>query len=183
MQAEELYFLLKPLCALGQVRGRTTAQKIFYLLQALGYPTRLEYFLHYYGPYSEDLASFLMSACQSDTPWLKQTVKPVQDGLRFDYEVTQEAKNLVGALEEKFIAEDLARRAENFCGIAKFLVLRPLASLEIAATILYLERERGYNRAKAVAKTKAIKATKANQGTLAKASRLLDELRRRAAQS
>lgn len=181
MQAEELYLLLKPLCALGEVRGRTIAQKIFYLLQAHGYQTHLEYFLHYYGPYSEDLSAFLRSACSSEPPWLKQTETPVGDGVRFDYEVTDEARNLVVALEREVILLDLAQRTNKFCDMAKFLALRPAASLEIAATILYLERERGYDRSKAIEKTKAIKAGKANQGTLEAACDLLNELGRQAA--
>lgn len=181
MQAQELYLLLKLLCALGKVRGRTTAQKVFYLLQAHGYPTHLEYFLHYYGPYSEDLSSFLSSACLSRPPWLNESRKQIQNALRFDYKVTDEARNLVGALETKVVSKDLARCAEKFSGIARFLASRPAASLELAATILYLQCERGYQRGQAIEKTKVIKSGKATNAALAAATALLEELARLAA--
>ena len=99
MQAEELYFLLKPFCEMGEVQGRTTAQKVFYLLQSNGYPTRLDYFLHYYGPYSEDLTSFLRFASASKPSLLDEKTVPVAaDAMRFDYRPTDHARALIEAL-------------------------------------------------------------------------------------
>lgn len=174
MQAEEIYYLLKPFCELGEVHGRTMAQKIFYLLQSLGYPTRLQYFLHYYGPYSEDLTSFLQFASRSEPQLLREEPKPVgYDGRRFDYACTDSARALVKGLEKKVVSTDQTKVASRFCQTAKRLNSSPSDVLELAATICYFEKERGCSESEACAKTREMKKRKAGGASMKAARELL----------
>jgi len=177
MQAEEIYYLLKPFCELGEVRGRTMAQKIFYLLQSLGYPTRLQYILHYFGPYSEDLTSFLQFASRSDPQLLVEDPKRLPpEGIRFDYRCTEPAAELIKALEKDLISPEQAETASRFCETAKAVNSKSAKVLELAATVLYFEKERGCSRAEACEKTRAMKATKADKGSMNAATALLSEI-------
>jgi len=182
MQAEELYYLLKPFCELGEVEGRTTAQKIFYLLQSHGYPTRLDYFLHYYGPYSEDLTSFLRFASASEPSLLEeQQVDVGPDAVRFDYRPTDDATELIQALETKIITDEQKQTVARFCEVARHLKSQSAVRLELAATILYFEKERGYNRLQASKKTQAMKPRKADADSMQAAGDLLTEIAHQAA--
>jgi len=177
MQAEETYFLLKPFCELVEVRGRTMAQKIFYLLQSLGYPTRLQYFLHYYGPYSEDLTSFLQFASRSEPQLLDEKEEKVgYDGVRFDYTCTGPARELVQALETEVLSPDQVEVVSRFCEKANLLNDKPANVLELAATICYFENERGCTRAEACEKTRTMKRRKADRGSMKAATALLSEI-------
>lgn len=178
MQTDELYFLLKPFCELHEVRGRTTAQKIFYLLQSHGYPTQLDYFLHYYGPYSEDLSSFLRYASTSEPPLLVEHALQVgTDAMRFDYAATQQARELICAFEEKALSDEASATADRFCAVARSLNSKPAVDLELAATILYFEKERGCDRNKAIVKTREMKAKKADEAHTHAAEQILQTVR------
>ncbi len=182
MQAEELYYLLKPFCELGKVEGRTTAQKIFYLLQSHGYPIRLDYFLHYYGPYSEDLTSFLRFASASEPSLLEEKQVVVgPDAVRFDYRPTDDATELIQALETKIITDEQKQTVARFCKVAKHLNSQPAVRLEVAATILYFEKECGCSRSQAFGKTKAMKPRKASHESVKAAGDLLTEIAQQAA--
>jgi len=179
MQAEEIYYLLKPFCELGEVHGRTMAQKIFYLLQSLGYPTRLQYILHYFGPYSEDLTSFLQFASRSEPQLLHEKSEKVgYDGVRFDYTCTASARELVQALETEVLSPDQVKVASRFCEAAKALNFKPANVLELAATVHYFEKERGCSLKDACDKTRAMKRTKAEGGAMRAATKLLSEISR-----
>ena len=173
MQAEELYFLLKPFCELGSVSGRTRVQKIFYLLQSIGYPTELEYFLHYYGPYSEDLTSFLGYACSAGFLRVTPPIQVGVDSVRFDYFVTDAGKEMVTNLESKVISQAQARKAAEFLELARELNSKPPDVLELAATILYFRNERGCDLKAATEKTKAMKPQKAGDPAVLKAAQEL----------
>jgi len=182
MQAEELYFLLKPFCELGEVRGRITAQKVFYLLQSRGYPTCLDYFLHYFGPYSEDLASFLRYATKSKPKLLTEEAVSVGiDAMRFDYVPTDEARELIQNLECQIVRDESVGLANRFCQIAQSLKSKPPVDLELAATIQYFEEERGCNRQEAMRKTQAMKKAKATDAHLKAAIAILDWVAQQAA--
>jgi len=174
MQTDELYFLLKPFCELGEVRGRITAQKIFYLMQSHGYPTQLDYFLHYYGPYSEDLSSFLSYAATSNPPLLTEKALHVgTDAMRFDYAATQQASRLVSAFEEKALSLEVSAMASRFCTLASFLNSKSSTDLELAATVLFFEIERGCDREAAIGKTRQMKPAKAEEAHIRAAEEIL----------
>ena len=182
MQAEELYYLLKPFCELGKVDGRTTAQKIFYLLQSNGYPTRLDYFLHYYGPYSEDLTSFLRFASASEPSLLEEKQVVVgPDAVRFDYRATDDATKLIQALEAEIMADEQKQTVARFCDVARHLKSQSAVRLELAATILYFEKELACNRSQASEKTRAMKPRKADADSMEAAGDLLTEIAQQAA--
>ena len=113
MTAEEIYYFLKPFCELGTVSGRTRVQKLFYLLRGIGYPLRLDYFLHYYGPYSETITALLAQAQQNGL--LQETCEEVgPDAVRCDYAPTENGRRLVASIEEEDHLRSRARERGGF---------------------------------------------------------------------
>jgi uncharacterized protein YwgA len=54
------YWLAKLIASVEEVDSRKRLQKSIYLLQFLkGFPLKLDYFLHFYGPYSWELADLI----------------------------------------------------------------------------------------------------------------------------
>ncbi len=53
------YWLAKLISSITEVDSRKRLQKSIYLLQRAGCPLRFSYILHYYGPYSFDLAGLI----------------------------------------------------------------------------------------------------------------------------
>jgi len=53
------YWLAKLISSVTEVDSRKRLQKSIYLLQRAGCPLHFSYILHYYGPYSFDLAGLI----------------------------------------------------------------------------------------------------------------------------
>jgi uncharacterized protein YwgA len=91
-QSTEL--VLRLLNELDTVEGRTMMQKIVFIIKAkFGQFQDFAYSIHYYGPFSSDLAEEL------DTLRLKGLIKEVptslQDFIRYDITLTDEGKKVV----------------------------------------------------------------------------------------
>jgi len=159
MEVLEAYRFLKPICELTTVCGRTKVQKIFYLLQAAGYPAGIDYFLHYYGPYSETLSSYLAWAGQQDL--VEETCVTLSaEAVRCDYSATPEATQLVDSLQ-KVVESAEVETVSRYCEFARQLNKESSTVLELAATIAYFVRDRGCQLSEACAKTKTFKPNKA----------------------
>jgi len=159
MEVLEAYRFLKPICELGNVRGRTKVQKIFYLLQAAGYPASIDYFLHFYGPYSETLSSYLTWAGQQNL--IEETCATFNtEAVRCDYKATPEATQLVDSLQ-KVVESAEVEIVSRYCEFALQLNKESSTVLELAATIAYFVRDRGCQLVEACGKTKAFKPDKA----------------------
>jgi uncharacterized protein YwgA len=159
MEVLEAYRFLKPICELGNVRGRTKVQKIFYLLRAAGYPADIDYFLHYFGPYSETLSAYLTWAGQQAL--VEEACATLSaEAVRCDYSATPAARELVGSLQN--VVEPVeVETVSRYCEFARQLNKENSSVLELAATIAYFVRDRGCQLLEACEKTKAFKPNKA----------------------
>lgn len=165
MNAKDIVVSMIALCG-GELVGRTRLQKQAYLLHRSGGKFNLHFVYHHYGPYSFDLADGVIEA-RAD-----QQIK-IEEKLG-RYGIPYAIFRLEGDhSEQKQIGDLSAARARQLLGIMKDEVSDVV--LEIAATILFLGNEGGYED-QAVAETKLRKPLKATEQRITKAQSLLANL-------
>jgi len=91
---ESTDLVLRLLNELDTVEGRTMMQKIIFIIKSkFGQFRDFAFSIHYYGPFSSDLAEEL------DTLRLKGLIeevpKPLQDFVRYDIKLTEEGKRVI----------------------------------------------------------------------------------------
>jgi len=131
--------IAKVVQACGEIEGRVKLQKIVYLLSAMGYglPFR-DFQVRHYGPFSPRLAAaldFLVQAGVVD----EQPVEVGSEYPRFDYRATSRYSELLSAYVQVTGPEDKPELGK----IASQLSQLDRATLEIAATMCFLEHEEG----------------------------------------
>jgi uncharacterized protein YwgA len=129
----------------GKVNNRISIQKSAYLLQALGVSdfASADFTYHHYGPYSRQLSDALQEAVGAGL--LAESRDDFAQGyLRYSYRLTEDGQKW---LKEEFDARPDA--TEKHAGVLSGTHWR---ALELAATVVFLEREGIANdRAEAVA--------------------------------
>lgn len=145
----------------GSLAGRTRLQKSGYFLEVEGVGSGFDFNYHYYGPYSEELAT-----AATDASALRLiSIIPVHSQSGFRYEVFKtDQPHSTGS------GTDLERRKE----ILNILDRYDSLSLELAATAHFLA-ENGFEQ-DPWSETKKRKAGKANEDRIRKAKELLLEL-------
>jgi len=123
-------------CA-GSLKARKRLQKVAYLLQAAGAPFDLPFRLHYYGPYSAELAA--LTDEMTDLDLLKETI----DGARYDYALSEKGMKALSKLKVENGRATTYEEMEALKPRLKELLERPLRVLELAATIVYYEKALG----------------------------------------
>src|SRR5438876_8802937 len=73
----------------GILNSRKRLQKVVFLLQASGCPIEAEYFLHHYGPYSQEVAR--MSDEMVQVGLLEESSQPNPVGVQYAYKLTKVA--------------------------------------------------------------------------------------------
>jgi uncharacterized protein len=146
------YRLLKMIDAADGIDGRKRLQKLIYLLQIEGFATEDGFFLHYYGPYSSDLAARIDDLSRRDK--LLEQTEP------YRYTVQPEARTQLeqydGMLRER--APEELETVDGWAVRFRELKAKPVRELELAATMVYWrewgtdwdEAERNTSRAKGV---------------------------------
>jgi len=144
--------LLVELIRGGQpVEGRVRLQKLVYLLKAYGMKrlTGVKFRYHHYGPYSEQLAGALRSAVASEL--IQEDTECFDDEWqKFCYSLNVEhpdAEYLQLNSEEVELVNTLKSKTKG-CHWRE---------LELAATALFLERERGLSRSDALERALSLK--------------------------
>ncbi len=84
------YQLARLIAWAGALDTRKRAQKIVYLLQAAGCPLDAEYRLHYYGPYSQDVAQLVDELVAQGM--LEESCTQTGGGRRFSYALSETAR-------------------------------------------------------------------------------------------
>lgn len=126
------------------IEGRVRLQKLVYLLKALGMPRlkKLKFSYHHYGPYSDLLAGALRSGVASKLI--------VENAERFD----EEWQKFSYSLDESHPDADyLALDDDEIALVSRLKTITEHAHwrvLELAATVLFLERESGLSRVDAI---------------------------------
>lgn len=138
---EHTYRLLHLFNESGEISGRKRLQKMFYIIQSLGYDFDLEYSYQRYGPYSSQL--------QLETNMLvdEGLVKEQFDKRMYSYTVTENGKVFLRKLEDGNLLEAPQVPRE----VINTLKQRDAQLLELASTIMYLaelglEKERAYEK-------------------------------------
>jgi len=125
------YWLAKLIGSVKKVDSRKQLQKSIYLLQQAGSPLQCRYILHYYGPYSFELASLID---QLDAVGI---IKETREGPAYKSNITPKGKKVVGNFEKTGAGVKAKSAINSF--IRKFVELNkqdPL-QLELAATMVY----------------------------------------------
>ncbi len=124
----------------GRIDTRIRLQKLAYIMQVLNVddfevPT---FSYHHYGPYSRDLSEALRECV--DAEFLVEQREDFGTAERFSYRLTEDGERwLVEYSEGEHPAEELTRYVH-------MMKTRHWRTLELAATVLYLEREMDEDR-------------------------------------
>ncbi len=135
------YCLLKMIAAAGSVRGRKKLQKLVYLAQLEGCPIEDRFALHYYGPYSSDLAARIDDLVERKR-LVEHTSSPAPGAVEYRYELSPECPDLL-ARAEATAPPQVVRTADEHAARFVERAQRDVRELELAATILYW-RDWGY---------------------------------------
>lgn len=131
------YWLSKLLCAVGHVDSRKRLQKSIYLLQRKGCPLVFDYFLHYYGPYSSDLAD--LTDRLDSAGIIEETSHQDRFGnITYKVEFTEKGSRLLDRFEETDQGRKMSEQIDHFVSLFKKLTRESVARLELAATAAFL---------------------------------------------
>lgn len=141
------YQLVKLILMSGELRSRKRVQKTIHLLQAAGCPFDAEFRLHYYGPYSAEVAEGLDGMTALGI--LNETSHPLDRGMQYDYTFNNE---YMGSLEQfENTSEGRKQKAimEKYAEHLKYLnSINNVKMLELAATlVLYRQAGRKWEEA------------------------------------
>lgn len=160
--------VLELLSASGnRIETRIRFQKTAYLLQAIGVDEfqSIYFTYHHYGPYSRELSSALRDA--------------VLDGLideqREDYGSGELYKYSMQPKGDRWLVEAGIRATDEVERAARYLKAMPWRALELAATIIYLEKEQLVD-ARGDAVTQALHLKPECERFLSEAQGIIDEL-------
>lgn len=160
------YALAKLIEAAGGVDSRKRLQKAVYLIQLAGHDLEARYFLHFYGPYSRDVAEATDMLAQCGI--LKETAELLPWGEQYAYEVDDEGQKKLDAVSKD--QDETSNEGLNEA-IEKFRQLKTVDrwQLELAATVAYYRDNDCSDWDEAVAKTAEFKRVAADAGVLSDA--------------
>lgn len=133
------------------LHGRVRLQKLAYLLQQTRFPPleRLHFAYHHYGPYSDELAGVLDHAVASGVVKEREHITAEQRR-QFTYEVDESH----GDLRLLDLTPEQQRSLSSFLRLTKHAHWR---TLELAATVVYLEHHSRLDRDHAMARALKLK--------------------------
>jgi len=126
-------------CSAEGLKSRKRLQKVVYLLQCAGCPLDADYSLHYYGPYSGEVAQITDELVHAGLLVEEQTQNPV--GKQFNYKLRGLAADSLGVFEATPTGHDARQRLAPFEERAKQLLELGLSELEYAATVAYFHQK------------------------------------------
>ena len=123
----------------GRLKTRKRLQKVVYLLQAAGCDLGADFRLHYYGPYSEEVASVTDDLVRKN--FLSEQPQGNVAGMQYEYALTDLAKDQLAEAESRTGGKKAAEAMAPFEQLARKLLRKDLKELEVAATIAYFKRK------------------------------------------
>jgi len=130
------YWLAKLVSSVGEVDSRKRLQKAIYLLQLHGSPLACDYILHYYGPYSFELASLIDQLNSAGI--IEETPEPLAPGVvRYRSAVTEPGKKALNKFEQSDRGRQLHADIVPFITQFKDLNGKDPWVLELAATVAF----------------------------------------------
>ena len=147
------YQLLKLVGSVSLIRGRKKLQKLIFIMNHLGFQIEDRFFMHYYGPYSADLA------LQIDGLVEKRLIEEKKILSEYAYRITPDGEKQIELFEKIMVdsryVSHLNKMAEKF----KEFQTHNTFPLELASTILFWT-DWGKNYAEAVYVTETQKNVK-----------------------
>lgn len=144
----------------GTIKTRKRLQKVVYLLQAAGCDLDVEYTLHHYGPYSQDVASLTDKMVQAGLLCEEKTANSIAGtgtSFSYSYQLTKKAQEQLERPEEVGSIQKRLGRLDQFKPLARRLLNQStLQKLEFGATVAYLHAKKpdaGWEEARKTAAT------------------------------
>jgi uncharacterized protein len=133
------YHLAKLVTWAGTLKSRKRLQKVVFLLQASGCPFGADFFLHYYGPYSEDVARLTDEMVRENL--LIETSEGQAGFERYNYRLSEDTERQLTKLEADSRGEKMKAELAAFEVKAQTFLTAELKELEYAATIVYFHQQ------------------------------------------
>ena len=133
------YQLAKLVSWAETVKGRKRLQKVVFLLQAAGCDLDAEFFLHHYGPYSQDVAQLT-----DEMTRLKLLIENSDHSgpyEQFTYYLSEDSTLQLEKLDKSQDTKYPTDPINNFESQAKRFFSADLRELEYGATILYFKQQ------------------------------------------
>lgn len=134
------YWLAKLISSVTEVDSRKRLQKSIYLLQRAGCPLRCDYLLHYYGPYSFELAGLIDQL--EGARIIEETPEQLSIGvLRYRSKIAPRGRKVLDLFERTSEGHHAKSKIEAF--IPRFQKLNNIEPwvLELAATVAYFHED------------------------------------------
>jgi uncharacterized protein YwgA len=133
------YWLAKLISCVDAVDSRKRLQKSVYLLQLSGSPLVCDYILHYYGPYSFELASLIDQL--NGARIIEETPEPFASGMvRYRSVVKESGKKALDEFERTDKGRQLCTKIEPFIDQFRDLNNQDPWILELAATVAFYHK-------------------------------------------
>jgi hypothetical protein len=121
-------------------------QKVIFLLQASGCPLGIDFHLHHFGPYQEEVAR--LTDQMVDLKLLEETEVPVGSGKQYNYRLSEEARRRLAEIEQTTEGQRAMESLLPYENLARLLIETDSKKLEIAATLVFFrQRERTWETA------------------------------------
>jgi uncharacterized protein YwgA len=167
------YQLAKLIEWAGTLRTRKKMQKVVFLLQAAGAPLGAEFGLHYYGPYSQELAQLVDEMVRLGL--LAEAPVSNAAGQEYHYVLTEQARAKLAEAESNPRSRALAAQMAPYAEKARGLLAREVKDLELASTLVFF-RQQGLEWALARAKTCQVKSLRPDDPFLQSAEGLARQI-------
>jgi uncharacterized protein YwgA len=170
------YWLAKLISSVTEVDSRKRLQKSIYLLQQAGCPLHLNYILHYYGPYSFELAGLIDQLKGADIIDESQELTGFGD-VRYRSKISKKGERVLKKFQESETGGKVYRQIEPFISGFQDLNEEDLWPLELAATVAYFNEG---NWTEAQKQTATFKKITPDNSNLKKAVKLAKEFQKSA---
>src|SRR6266851_892422 len=157
-----------------KLESRKRMQKVVFLLQAAGFPGEADYGLHYFGPYSADVAHLTDEMTQAEL--LQEEEKSVGQGRTYNYCLAPKAKTILPEFERSDEGQKRLTEVQPFESLARNLLGRNLKDLEHAATLVYFHKRSKLPWPDAMEQTCKMKKIRKNSAALRRAEELAREI-------
>lgn len=134
------YWLAKLISSVSEVDSRKRLQKAIYLLQfCKGFPLKFDYLLHYYGPYSFELASLIDQLDSAEI--IKEFPETTAFGsIRYKSRITDKGNCVLKNFQKSEAGKKAYRQISAFIPLFEKLNKKNLRVLELAATAAYYHK-------------------------------------------
>lgn len=136
------YEMAKLVSMAGRLSTRKRVQKVIHMLQAAGLDFGVEFRLHHYGPYSDEVAGLLTELVRED--FLSEECSENFAGKQFEYTLADGVAESLREVESQPGGDRLARKFSDHKPLIDRLVVSDLSDLELASTIVFF-RQKGHD--------------------------------------